>query len=274
MRTQNLGMKYICRLYFYLLLIAVAAVSCKPAASLNYMQDIEQIAVETSIKNSVSTIQPGDQLIISVSARDMDVVKPFNQNYSSSRDIVNYTQPSSNVQPVTTPQAGPTYIVDSDGNINYPVVGKISTSGLTLEQFRDKMTQILTAYVKNPVVDLKTANYKVTVLGEVNKPGTYIIPDGNVTLLSALGLAGDLTIYGVRDNVLVVRNINGEITRQRVDLTSADFINSPFFYLKQNDVVYVDANITRQRASRVNPNAGIYISVASVLIGLIAIFIK
>jgi len=112
-------------------------------------------------------------------------------------------------------------------------------------------------------------------LGEVTKPGTYVIPDGNTTLLSALGLAGDLTPYGVRNNILIVRNNDGQINKERVDLTSANFINSPYYYLKQNDVVYVQPNSNREKASRVDPNTGLYISVASVIasitVGILAL---
>lgn len=256
------------------MLILMTVFACKPRAELNYLKDIEQVAVETSLKNSRSTIQPGDQLIITVTARDMDVVRPFNQAYSSSANVVQYSSPSSNSQQQVMPVAGPTYIVDTDGNISFPVIGKISTAGLNQEEFRDKIRGMLTRYIKDPVVDLKITNYKVTVLGEVTRPGTYVIPDGNVTVLSALGLAGDLTMYGVRQNVLVVRNIDGEISKQRIDLTSANFINSPVYYLKQNDVVYVESNETKQKTARLDPNTGIYISVASIVIGLLALLIK
>jgi polysaccharide export outer membrane protein len=108
-------------------------------------------------------------------------------------------------------------------------------------------------------------------LGQVNRPGTYTINDGNATLLSAIGLAGDLTNYGIRDNVLVVRNQNGQITKTRIDLTKADYLN---FQMKQNDVIYVSGNETVSKTSRLDPNAGIYISVASIVVTILALVFK
>lgn len=250
--------------------------SCKTQKTeYNYLRDIEKIAIENSIKNSRSTIQPGDQLVIFVSAKDMEVTAPFNKNYTSSTNVSQYTSPSSNSQPQPVPVSGPTYVVDTDGNINYPVIGLINTRDLTIEALRDELTSYLTKYIKNPTVDVKNINFKVTVSGEVSRPGTYVIPDGNATIWSALGLAGDLTPYGVRQEVLVVRNVNGETTHGKIDLTKSDYMNSPFFHLKQNDYVYVPANEVKQQTARTNPNLGLYISIAGVavsaIIGVIAL---
>ena len=257
---------------FKILLLAIGCgclYSCSTQKrEINYLKDIESIAVETSLKNSRSTIQPGDQMVIVVSAKDMDVVKPFNQHYSSTPEIAEYSQPNSN-RAGQSNVSGPTYTVDSDGYINFNVIGKISTTGLNIEELSDNLRSELTRYIKNPVVTVKTVNYKITMLGEVNKPGTYVIPDGNITVLSALGLAGDLTLYGVRNNVLVVRNIDGQISKERIDLTSANFINSPYYYLKQNDVVYVEANETKEKTASQDPNTGEYIAVAGILTSVI-----
>ncbi len=249
--------------------LLLATFSCTPRQEINYMTDIENIALDNSIKNSRSTLQPGDQLIILVTAKDMDVVKPFNQNYSSSTTITQYSVPSSNNLPQQLPVSGPTYIVDTDGNITFPQIGMVSTKEENIESMKVKLTDLISQYVKSPVVDVKLTNFKVSVLGEVARPGTYVLPDGGTTLLGALGLAGDLTPYGVRTNVLVVRNIDGKITKERIDLTSAQFINSPYYYLKQNDMVYVQPNANREKSARVDPNTGLYISVASVIASLV-----
>lgn len=254
--------------YFIYGALSLAIFSCTAKQDINYMKDIENIALDNSIKNSRSTLQPGDKLIISVTAKDMDVVAPFNQNYSSSTTVTQYSVPSSNNLPQQVPVAGPTYIVDTDGNIMFPQIGAVNTKGENIESLRAKLVNHISEYVKNPVVDIKLVNFKVSVLGEVARPGTYVIPDGNTTLLGALGLAGDLTVFGVRTNVLVVRNVDGQITQERVDLTSAQFINSPFYYLKQNDMIYVQPNENREKQARVDPNTGIYISVASVVASL------
>ena len=248
--------------------------SCSSKKKLDYLQNIESVALEASIKNAKSTIQPNDQLVILVTAKDMDVVKPFNQNFSSGQ-ILQYSIPSNNAPTQSqTSISGPTYVVDSNGNIEFPVIGKINTENKTTEELRDILKKEISKYVVNPQVSVKNTNYKITVLGEVNRPGTYNIPEAQTTVLEVLGLAGDLTIYGNREDILVLRNIDGTMTKERIDLTKADFINSPYFYLKQNDVIIVSPNETKQKTSRLDPNAGIYISVASIVVTILALIFK
>lgn len=248
--------------------------SCTSKKKLDYLQNIESVALEASMKNAKSTIQPNDQLVIMVTAKDMDVVKPFNQNFSSGQ-ILQYSLPSNNAPAQSqTSASGPTYMVDSQGNIEFPVIGKINTENKTTEELRDILKKEISKYVVNPQVSVRNTNYKITVLGEVNRPGTYNIPDAQTTLLEVLGFAGDLSIYGNREDILVLRNIDGTMTKERIDLTKADFINSPFFYLKQNDVIIVSPNETKQKSSRLDPNAGIYISVASIVVTILALVFK
>ena len=165
-------------------------------------------------------------------------------------------------------------MVDSQGNIEFPVIGKINTENKTTEELRDILKKEISKYVVNPQVSVKNTNYKITVLGEVNRPGTYNIPEAQTTVFEVLGLAGDLTIYGNREDILVLRNIDGTMTKERIDLTKADFINSPYFNLKQNDVIIVSPNETKQKTSRLDPNAGIYISVASIVVTILALIFK
>lgn len=247
----------------------------KPAAEseLNYMKNIEQIAEEASVRTVHNTIQKGDQLVITVMAKDLDVVKPFNQNYSSGETIAN-SQPGGNVNAVVTPSPGPTYIVDSEGMIDFPLLGRLDTTGKSIDEFKNELRSRLTKYIINPSVSMKLANYKVTVLGEVNRPGEYTIADGKATLLSALGLAGDLTMYGKRDDVLMVRNVDGVISKERINLGDASFISSPYYNLKQGDVIYVSANQTKEKTSKLDPNMPIYISVASIVVTILALVIK
>ena len=248
--------------------------SCTSKKKLDYLQNIESVALEASMKNAKSTIQPNDQLVIMVTAKDMDVVKPFNQNFSSGQ-ILQYSLPSNNAPAQSqTSASGPTYMVDSQGNIEFPVIGKINTENKTTEELRDILKKEISKYVVNPQVSVRNTNYKITVLGEVNRPGTYNIPDAQTTLLEVLGLAGDLSIYGNREDILVLRNIDGTMSKERIDLTKADFINSPFFYLKQNDVIIVSPNETKQKSARLDPNAGIYISVASIVVTILALIFK
>ena len=255
-------------------LVFILLSSCASKKKLDYLQNIESVALEASIKNAKSTIQPNDQLVILVTAKDMDVVKPFNQNFSSGQ-ILQYSIPSNNAPTQSqTSISGPTYVVDSNGNIEFPVIGKINTENKTTEELRDILKKEISKYVVNPQVSVKNTNYKITVLGEVNRPGTYNIPEAQTTVLEVLGLAGDLTIYGNREDILVLRNIDGTMTKERIDLTKADFINSPYFNLKQNDVIVVSPNETKQKTSRLDPNAGIYISVASIVVTILALIFK
>lgn len=249
--------------------------SCKVKEDIDYMKNIEQTAVQTSIQTSTFTIQPGDQLMISVTAKDNDVAKPFNQNYSSS-DVSQYSLSSSNL-PVQgqSSVSGPTYLVDSRGDVQFPILGSINTAGKTIEEFREILKEKLRKYIKEPGVSVRNTNFKITILGEVSKPGAFTVPDGqSMTLLAALGLAGDLTIYGQRTNVLIIRNVDGATTKQYIDLTDAGFMNSPYYYVKQNDVIYVTPNKTRKNSSAYGPQTGVWISIASVLVGLLALLFR
>lgn len=240
---------------------------------LNYMKNIEQIAEEASVKSVHNTIQQGDHLVITVMAKDLDVVKPFNQNYSSGEMIQSSQAGGNTPSQGATSISGPTYIVDSNGDIDFPHIGRLNTTGKTIDDFKSELRGKLTRYIINPTVSVRLANYKVTVLGEVARPGEYTIADGKATLLSALGLAGDLTMYGKRDNVLIVRNVDGIISKERINIGDASFISSPYYNLKQGDVIYVSANQTKEKTSKLDPNTGTYISIASVALGLAGIFI-
>ncbi len=249
----------------FLLLLNSCKTQEKPD-DLNYMQNADQIASNASMATAAATVQKGDQLVIFVTAKNMEVVKPFNQAYYS-------TQNSITTSPSSTNASEKTYLVDSEGNIDFPILGSISTRDKTLEDVKTELTRRITSYVKNPTVSVRLANFKVTVLGEVVRPGQYTLPEINPTILSALGLAGDLTIYGKRSDILIVRSVDGQPTKERLNLQDASFVNSPFFYLKQGDVIYVSSNETKGKIARQDPNTNIYIALAGTLIGLAGIFI-
>jgi len=233
------------------------------------MKNIEDIAIKESIKANTATIQPGDQLAITVLAKDNEVAKPFNQNYYST-DMSQYSS-----VPTRSASVEPTYIVDGKGNIDFPILGEISTTNQNLDQFKENLKERLAKYIKNPGVNIKTLNFKVTVLGEVARTGTFTIDGGQpTTLLNVIGLAGDLTIYGLRKNVLIIRNVDGQTTKAFIDLTDANFFNSPYYYVKQNDVIYVSPNDARKSASSYGPQIGIVISVASIIVGVLALLFR
>lgn len=132
------------------------------------------------------------------------------------------------------------YLVDKNGFINFPVIGKISLAGLTKEEAQDKMTDLIKVQVKNPIVNVRFRNFKITVVGEVNKPASFTVETEKINVIEALGLAGDMTEYGKRENVLIIREKDGIRTTTRINLNNKEVLSSPYFYLQQNDVVYVE----------------------------------
>lgn len=260
------------------ILFAIVLVSCKTTQNaendLNYIQNIEKVAIETSERNSVSTIQTGDQLIILITAKDMDVVRPFNQNYSSSELIQTNALAGGNTpaQGITN-LTGPTYIVDTEGYVDFPIIGKIETKNKTLVEFKNELREKMLKYVINPTVNVRLANFKVSVLGEVNKQGDYTIVNGQGTIFNALALAGDLTMFGKRNDVVIIRNEDGKITHGKIDLQDANLINSPYYNLKQGDVIIISANKSKNIASRQNPNTPLYLTAASIFVTAIAVVV-
>lgn len=158
------------------------------------------------------------------------------------------------------------YLVDQAGEIDFPVIGKIKIAGLSPEELRVLLRDELSEYLKNPIINIRLQNFTVTILGEVNRPGTYPVNGERITILEALGLAGDLTIKGQRDNVMVIRDFDGTKVYNRIDLRSKDAMNSPIYYLTQNDVVYVEPNESAITSSQLDNRASIWVSIGSVLI--------
>lgn len=210
-------------------------------------------------------LQPDDLLAITVSAADLEATLPFNQ-------MNPYTARGGGGSASMDRQI--TYLIDENGFIDYPVLGNIRLGGLTRSQAMGAMRQLLSKYIIDPGVNIQITNFKVTVIGEVRSPGSFTMPNERVTILEALGMAGDLTINGLRDNVLVIREIEGEKTFTRVDLTSADMINSPVYFLSQNDVIYVEPNKAQINASAYNRNTSIFISIAGILISVVSLLVR
>lgn len=163
------------------------------------------------------------------------------------------------------------YLVEADGTIKMPYVGKIKAVGLTRIQLEEYLQKAFSDYTKDPIVNVRFMNYRVTVLGEVSKPGTYTIPTERMTILEAIGMAGDLTIFGRRNEVLVLREIEGKREFGRVDLLSREILNSPYYYLRTNDVVYVEPAPARFFARERLPQ---FLTVASGALSIVAIIIS
>lgn len=213
-------------------------------------------------KNYSPSIKPDDLLSIYVSSSDADASKPFNPflNMIGASTIGGYTQGA----------ASPLgYLVDADGNIEFPKIGKLKVGGLTRNEIVELISSKLNTYLKEPSVQIRILNYKITVLGDVKNPGTFTIPNERVTLLEAIGIAGDLNITAKRKNISVIRDRNGKRTTTLVDLTSSDLFNSPVYFLEQNDLVYVQPNKTKINSAAVNPsNVSIVVSIVTAFITL------
>lgn len=247
--------------------------SCKTYEKINYMQDVlVDTPVEVSVNQGIR-IQPQDMLSIVVSSKTPELAMIFNL------PVVSY-QAGSEVVSGAGSQRLLGYVVDNNGEIDFPVLGKIKVAGLTRWEVQEyiKKTIIDAGLMKDLVVTVEFMNFKISIMGEVNSPGTYTINGDKVTLLEALSMARDLTIYGKRDGVYVVREENGVRTTYNVDLRSVSLFDSPVYYLRQNDVVYVEPNKVRAGQSTINENSlksvSLWISIGSFLTSLAVLIFK
>ena len=247
--------------FFFLVLLF----SCASKKDIIYYQDIDTLEAQEKSTSYEIKIQPDDLLMIIVSAEDPEIAIPFNLTTSS---IPTADRPDAIGQ-----QSTQLYLVDVNGIIDFPILGKLKISGLTRSEVLKILQDKIAVFIKNPIINLRIMNFKYSVQGEVTAPGTYSVASERITLIEALSKAGDLTIYGKRNSILIIREIDGVKSYNRVDITKAGFINSPFYYLAQNDVVYVEPNRSRINAAAVGPNTGVIISVSSLLITLITLII-
>lgn len=247
--------------------------SCVSRKDTTYFYEPDELVIPAQISmeqpaKSFLTIQPNDELTITVSAIEQEAALPFNPPVVGSGNLAGGTV---NVGGGSQLQ---TYLVDSNGNIEFPVLGTIKVRGLTRIALAEKLKSMIANYVSDPIINVKLSNFQVSVLGAVRSPGTYTISNEYLTIPKALGLAGDMQIYGRRDNVLVMREENGKITKAYLDLTDNNVIDSEYYYLKQNDVLYVELNGSQRQAGSLNPNSGLFISAASLMISLIVLFLR
>ena len=222
----------------------------KTYKNITYLQDAQKDTVMAMKSEIGILVQPKDMISIVVSSRNPELSAMFNlTNVSYQAGAETSTTGSYNRI------LG--YSVDSEGFIDFPIVGKINVAGLTRWQVADRVKEELVSrnLLKDPVVSVEFLNFKISVMGEVSHPGTYTITGDKITLLEALSLAGDLTIFGRRDRVSVVRELNGQRNIFVVDIRSVDMFNSPAYYLQQNDVVFVEPNKVRAGQSTINENS-------------------
>ena len=231
-----------------------------------YFQDSDG-TVESIESYLVPKLEVGDIIAIEIVGADHELAKPFNESemVRQGNQITSYT----NGVPATYG-----YLVTSDSTVSIPIVGKVKVAGLSRNDAVKRLEDKVGEYLDNPSVAIRILNFKVTVLGEVSTPGTFSIPNERITILEAIGIANDLKITGERKNILVIRNENGEKKEYRIDITSKDVFHSPVYYLKQNDIVYVQPNRkARYDASLMKSTGGVIISATSLIIStLILIF--
>ncbi|WBL26012.1 polysaccharide biosynthesis/export family protein [Zunongwangia sp. HGR-M22] len=250
---------------FYLFCLFLLS-SCVSREEMVYFQNsdrLNELSSNPSIYDNLK-IKPNDQLSITVSAEEMEAALPFNLPFVGN----NIGSQNSEVRVNGTPSLQ-NYLVNADGEIQFPVLGTVKVAGLNRKELSKKLQREIEEYIQKPIVIVRISNFQVTVLGEVNKPGTFPVTDEYLSLPKALGLAGDLTIYGKRKNILVVRESkDGNKEHAYLDLTDSEIVNSPFYYLQQNDVVYVEPNGPQLQSASYNRNASVYISIASVLVSV------
>lgn len=263
--------KIFVRLSILLALLVVSAASCSTYKKINYIQDAQLDTALTMIANQGILIQPMDMISIVVSSRDPELARIYNL------PVVTYQAGSeSSVSNFNQRLIG--YSVDNDGNIQFPELGTIHVAGLNRWQLAELIREKLSSLVKDAVVTVQFMNFKISVTGEVTSPGVFDISGDKITIFEAISLARNLTIYGRRDGVYVIREQNGSRTIYQVDLRTVDMFNSPAYYLQQNDVVYVEPNKVRAGQSTINENnlksVSLWVSIGSFLSTLATLFIS
>ena len=258
----------------HFLLAAVAVVllaSCKTPKNVAYIQNSDYIDYTKSEYLYDARIMPKDILTITVSTVNPDASAPFNLLV---RNTLNSTGS------ITNSSGGvlQTYLVDNQGCIDFPVVGTLQVGGLTKAMceklIHDKIQRFMNAE-ENPIVTVRMSNYKISVLGEVNHPGMFTVSNEKINIFEALAKAGDLSIYGVRDHVKLIReNAKGRKEIHTVNLNDADIVNSPYYYLQQNDVLYVEPNSVKAKNSAIGTSTTIWISVTGALVSLASLIVN
>ena len=214
-------------------------------------------STNSNLNNNIQ-IKPDDVLTIRVSAPEQEAATPFNLTKS----IAGQANMAGQVELET-------YLVSNTGTIEFPVIGTVDVKGLTNIELSNKIKELISDYVKDPIINVRILNFQVSILGEVNQPGNYNIEDDHISLSKALAMAGDLTIFGKRDNILIISEEDGVKTYSYVDLTKASVINSSQYNLKQNDVVYVEPKSSRRQNAGSLGIASTYISIASVIASIV-----
>ena len=248
---------------------ALLLASCATNKRAAYIQQV-QTDIPTAIEQDYQIrIKPLDRLTVTINSKDPELAAPFNaaSSYNSLNGLSSYSSSSNgNLQILT---------VDNEGKIQLPIIGEIDCDGLTRNELAKKIENTIreNGMVHDPIVIIQFADVKFSVLGEVARPGQFSITKDRISLFDALAMAGDLTIYGQRENVALIREENGMRTVHYFDLKNPDILTSPYFYLQQDDVVYVTPNKYKAQAGEINQNRSFYISLVSVAVSVATLLV-
>ena len=235
--------------------------SCASKKDVFYFQDIGNTPLQNSFK--FLNIQPGDILDIQIKAFNLESVIIFQRQYSNQN---NQTQNQNRVVDG--------YLVGEDGNINLPIIGSVDTNGKSTNSLALEIQEKLSPYVKNPSVNIRILNFRISVLGEVQNPGTYSVMEERMSIPQALGLAGDLSINGDRNQVLLIRNQDGNRVHHIIDITKSEFLQSDFYFLRQNDIIYVRPNNAKVKSSGLVGSVATASSVFSLILSVTLLFLR
>lgn len=234
--------------------------SCISRKEMIYFQESDNVNFDQAENLK---IKPGDLLTIRVSAPEQEAAQPFN-----------LTKSIASVERIGGQVELETYMVSDLGNIEFPVIGTIKVKGLTNFELSERIKNDVSNYVQDPIVNVRILNFQISVLGEVKNPGTFNIEDDHLSLAKALGMAGDLTINGRRDNILIMREIDGRKTNAYLDITDSRVVKSPYYNIKQNDVIYIEPRAARRQAAGGLGVVSSYLSIASVLISFVILITR
>lgn len=250
--------------------VVLLMVSCASRKDILYIQDVNsitknQLITEDTITFTAPKIQQDDRLLINISSIDPKATKPFN-GYINSYSVED--------DRASQPLLLQSYLVDQNGEILLPQLGKVKVGGMSRVEIEQYLTSKIKALIPDVKVNVQLINFKVTVLGEVVRPGEFSVKGEKINVLQALGMAGDLTIYGSRKNIKIIRNEGDQIKYYTVDLTSKSFIKSPVYFLKQNDIVYIEPNQPRMNNSQTSATTSYIISATGLFITILSILTR
>lgn len=255
--------------YILVVLLYFAFTSCQSYKNIPYLQGLDSLDLSKQVLPAEARIMPKDLVSIVVSCSNPELATPFNLSVQTAISIAQQNQ-NLTTQPVLQQ-----YLVDSNGKIDFPILGQLKIGGLTRTEVQDLVKAKLKSYIKeDPIVTVRLANFRISVIGEVTNPGTYSIPNEKVNIFEALALAKDMTVYGRRDNVRVIReDALGKKEIATLNLSNADILKSPYYYLQQNDIVYVTPNKAKATTADITSSTTIWFSIIGSLMSLASIMV-